>query len=52
MNDDSKRALFDDTSALITANYIIDLQIKSTTTLNQINEWFKVNGLPLNIEKN
>jgi hypothetical protein len=52
MNTDSKLVLFtDDTSALITASNLNDLQIKSTTMLNQMNEWFKANGLPLNTEK-
>jgi hypothetical protein len=52
INTDSKLVLFgEDTSALITVDDLNDLQIKSATMLNQMNEWFKVNGLPLNIEK-
>ena len=53
MNTDSKLVLFaDDTSVLTTANNLNDLQIKSTTMLNQMNVCFIVNGQSLNIEKN
>jgi len=41
----------DDTSLLITANNLRDLQRKSTSILIQINKWFIANGLSLNIEK-
>jgi hypothetical protein len=53
MNNDSKIVLCaDDTSASITASNLNDLQVKSTAMPNQMNEGFKENGLPLNIEKN
>jgi len=49
MNIDSKLVLFmDDTSVLITANNLRDLQRKPTSVLNQINKWFTANGLSLN----
>lgn len=52
VNIDSKLVLFmDDTSVLITANNLRDLQRKSTSILNQINWWFIANGLSLSIEK-
>jgi hypothetical protein len=41
----------DDTSVLITANNLNDLQTKFNSTLNYMNEWFSVNGLSLHIDK-
>ena len=41
----------DDTSVLITANNLNDLQTKFNSTLNYMNEWLSVNGLPLNVDK-
>jgi hypothetical protein len=41
----------DDTSLLITAKNLNDLQTKLNFTLNYMNEWFSVNGLSLKIEK-
>jgi hypothetical protein len=38
----------DDTSVLITANNLNDLQTRVNFTLNYMNEWFSVNGLSLN----
>jgi len=52
MNIDSKLVLFmDDTSVLITAKNLRDLQRKSASILNQINKQFIANGLSLNVEK-
>jgi hypothetical protein len=41
----------DDTSVLINANNLNDLQTKVNFTLNYMSEWFSVNGLSLNIGK-
>jgi hypothetical protein len=38
-------------SSLITANNVNDLHTKSASTLIHMDEWFKVNGLSLNIDK-
>jgi hypothetical protein len=41
----------DDTSVLITANNLNDLQTKFNSTLNYMNEWSSVNGLSLIIDE-
>jgi len=52
INIDSRPVLFaDDTSVLITANDINELQTKSTFKLNCMSKRFAVNGLSLNIQK-
>jgi hypothetical protein len=52
INIDSRPALFtDDTSLLITANDLNELQIKFTSKLNYMSKWSAVNGLSLNIKK-
>lgn len=48
----SRSVLFvDDTSAIITTNNLKDLQTKFVHTITQMNEWFTVNGLTLNVDK-
>jgi len=39
------------TLVLITAIYLSELEIKSTSILNYMSQWFAVNGLFQNIEK-
>jgi hypothetical protein len=52
INSDSKLVLFvDDTSVIITASNLNDLQTKAEHTLTQINEWFAANGLTCNLDK-
>jgi hypothetical protein len=41
----------DDTSVLVTANDNTEEQLKLHSTLNNISNWFTINGLSLNIEK-
>jgi len=41
----------DNTSVLITASNLSELQIKCTNILNYMSTWFAVNGLSLNIKK-
>jgi len=41
----------DDTSALLTANKLNDLQTKSVSMLIQKHDWFRVNGLSLYTDK-
>jgi hypothetical protein len=41
----------DDTSVLVTANGNTELQLKLHSTLNNISNWFTINGLSLNIGK-
>ena len=40
----------DDTSVLVSANNLKDLQTKIDSTLYYISDWFSFNGLTLNIE--
>jgi hypothetical protein len=52
INTDSRPVLFaDDTSVLITANDLNELQTKSTSKLNYMSKWFAVNALSWNIQK-
>jgi hypothetical protein len=52
INTHAKLTLFaDDTSALLTANNLNDLQTKLVSMLIQKHDWFRVNGLSLNIDK-
>jgi hypothetical protein len=52
INTDSRPVLFvDDTSVLITANDLNELQTKSTPKLNYTSKWFAVNALSWNIQK-
>jgi mannose/fructose/N-acetylgalactosamine-specific phosphotransferase system component IID len=52
INSDSKLVLFaDDTSVIITASNLNDLQTKAEHTLIQMNEWFAANGLTCNLDK-
>jgi mannose/fructose/N-acetylgalactosamine-specific phosphotransferase system component IID len=49
----SQPVLFaDDTNVLITADNLNDLQIRSASVLNHMREWFAVNGLSPNMDKN
>jgi len=41
----------DDTSVLVSANNLKDLQTKIDSTLHYISDWFSFNGLILNMEK-
>jgi len=41
----------DDTSVLVSANNLKDLETKIDSTLHYISDWFSFNGLTLNIEK-
>jgi hypothetical protein len=41
----------DDTSILVTAKNLKDLQIKVSSTLNHVSNWFSSNELTLNMEK-
>ncbi|GFG37065.1 hypothetical protein Cfor_05746 [Coptotermes formosanus] len=41
----------DDTSILVTAKDLKDLQIKVSSTLNHVSNWFSSSGLTLNMEK-
>jgi hypothetical protein len=41
----------DDTSVLITANNLKDLQMRSSSILKYMSKWFAANGLSLNIDK-
>jgi hypothetical protein len=41
----------DDTSVLVTAKNLKDLQIEVNSTLHHINDWFSYNELTLNMEK-
>jgi hypothetical protein len=41
----------DDTSILVTAKNLKDLQIKVRSTLNHVSNWFSSKGLTLNMEK-
>jgi hypothetical protein len=41
----------DDTSVLVTAKNLKDLQTKVDITLHHITDWFSFNGLTLNMEK-
>jgi len=52
IKNNSKLVLFaDDTSALITANNLDELQTELVHTLTYLSEWFTANGLKLNIDK-
>jgi hypothetical protein len=51
-NNGAKFVLYaDNTSVLVTANDNTELQLKLHPTLNNISNWFTINGLSLNIEK-
>jgi len=41
----------DDTSILVHAAIVMELQVKIVDSIYQINEWFLVNGLTLNLDK-
>ena len=41
----------DDTSVLVSANNLKDVQTKSYSTLHHISDWFSFNGLTLKLEK-
>jgi hypothetical protein len=52
INSDSKLVSFaDDTSVIITASNLNDLQTKAEHTSTQMNEWFAANGLTCNLDK-
>jgi hypothetical protein len=41
-----------DTSILVSGTNIDEIQIRSILMLNSLNQWFKCNGLSLNLKKN
>jgi hypothetical protein len=41
----------DDISILVLGTNIDEIQVRSKLTLNSLSQWFKCNGLPLNLKK-